>query len=160
MTLSCKEVSSNLNIAASTLRKYSELFERSGYEFARNQNKRVYSKKDIHLLQTFLNRKGDNPRLTNEDVARELLKIREQQHLDVGDRQIDVLLRLENDIRQYIKNQQQGLENILTRLDILQKEQIEILKLHTTDQHQLNKILMDFKNDILEATRRKSLFKK
>lgn len=54
-----KEVAEELNIATPTVRKYGQVLERSGYEFFKNGNRRVFVQSDIEALQTI--RDTDKP---------------------------------------------------------------------------------------------------
>ena len=64
-----KGTANELGIASSTLRKYADILEKSGYQIKRNnKSNRVYDKEDIKILRQFLHLKKQNPKLANEEI--------------------------------------------------------------------------------------------
>ncbi|WP_168214715.1 MerR family transcriptional regulator [Lysinibacillus sp. S2017] len=91
------EICKILKISSSTLRSYAKLFEGLDYEFKKAQNgHRIYQEDDLALLQTFIKNKKHNKKLTNLEVASDLLKIKTAKKNYYGaSSQFEILLQLE-----------------------------------------------------------------
>ena len=128
-------VAKGLSIASSTLRKYSELLEGTGYTIKRNnENNRVYTERDIEVLKTFIILKKQNPKYTNQEILKDFFDFGSKYSIDNSDDkthhlrdQNKLFNNMMEEIRRVTKEYAKALNLINLRLETLEAQQEEIL---------------------------------
>ncbi|MCP1146797.1 MerR family transcriptional regulator [Lysinibacillus endophyticus] len=134
-----KEVCESLNLSSSTLRKYALLFEEFGYRFKRNsQSNRIYSSKDLELLQKFLYAKKKDKHKNNRELLKELFTL-QQLSLEFEEvTQLDLLIKV-------IEQFDCSFAKLFNEIEMIKKQQLtnkeELMKL--ISQNQEMKDLLD-----------------
>ena len=138
-----KDVSDNLEIAASTLRKWSAMLEDAGYPFKKNdKGQRLYYEKDIVALR-HLKRLTQDEGMSLENAVNEVVKrVKETEEIA---QELDV----PSDMTRYDDKLDQLIERI-ERLEIVNRQLIEKLN---EQQRYINQRLEERDRKLMESIR-------
>ena len=144
---SSKEVAKHLSIQPVTVRKYSQILESKGYSFTKDSNNwRLYSEDDIKTFKYLLSMRSAGHSV--EDSADHVAGLY-QANLSIA--RPDTTLQTQGALVEFIKQQQDINQQILERLDSIEKQQIE------RDQKLINALRhpQEAKKQVAAATRKK-----
>lgn len=119
---SSKDVAKRLSIEPVTVRKYSQMLEEQGYIFTKdNNNWRQYSEDDIEYFKHVL-----SMRSMGKSLDESMQHIASLYHAKMSIRQPDISLQeKENQLIEFMKNQQEFNQKILERLETQEQRQSE-----------------------------------
>ncbi|KGR88802.1 MerR family transcriptional regulator [Lysinibacillus odysseyi] len=160
-------VAKGLSIASSTLRKYSELLEGSGYAIKRsNENNRVYTEQDIEVLKTFIALKKQYPKYKNQEILKDFFDFNSKCSIDnSGDKthhlrdQNELFNNIMGKFEQVTGEYNKALNLINLRLETLEVQQEKILadlkklNMPTTVEEKLDRII-----EMLAKPKKKGFF--
>ena len=117
---SSKDVAKRLSVESVTVRKYAQMLEEQGYEFKRdNNNWRQYSEDDIEYLKHIL-----SMRKMGKSLDESIEHIASLYRVNMSIRKPDITLQeKENQLVEFMKNQQEFNRKILDRLEAQEQRQ-------------------------------------